>query len=123
MKDILIEQNLHWTGSRPTFVHRDKLEKLVTYLPLRQIITITGIRRCGKSTLAKLAINHLIDTGTDPKNILYVNLEQPSFLEVRHDPGYLQTIYDTYLQMADPKGKTYVIFDEVQFFEKTMKKL
>ena len=67
MKNILIEQNLHWTGNRPTFVHRDKLEKLVTYLPLRQIITITGIRRCGKSTLAKLAINHLIDTGTDQK--------------------------------------------------------
>ena len=117
MKNILIEQNPHWTGSRQTFVQRDKLEKLIAYLPLRQIITITGIRRCGKSTLAKLAINHLIDTGVDAKNILYVNLEQPSFLEVRHDPSYLQTIYDTYLQMVDPKGKTYVIFDEIQFFE------
>ena len=117
MKNILIEQNPHWTGSRQIFVPRDKLEKLIAYLPLRQIITITGIRRCGKSTLAKLAINHLIDTGVDPKNILYVNLEQPGFLEVRHDPGYLQTIYDTYLHMADPKGKTYVIFDEIQFFE------
>ena len=117
MKNTLIEQNPHWTGSRQIFVQRDKLEKLIAYLPLRQIITITGIRRCGKSTLAKLAINHLIDTGVDPKNILYVNLEQPSFLEVRHDPGYLQTIYDEYLQMADPKGKTYVIFDEIQFFE------
>ena len=117
MKNILIEQNPHWTGSRQNFVQRDKLEKLIAYLPLRQIITITGIRRCGKSTLAKLAINHLIDTGIDAKNILYVNLEQPGFLEVRHDPSYLQTIYDTYLQMADPQGKTYVIFDEIQFFE------
>ena len=117
MKNILIEQNPHWTGNRSKFVQRDKLEKLIAYLPLRQIITITGIRRCGKSTLAKLAINHLIDTGVAPKNILYVNLEQPSFLEVRHDPSYLQTIYDTYLQVADPKGKTYVIFDEIQFFE------
>lgn len=117
MKNILIEQNPHWTGGKSKFVQRDKLEKLIAYLPLRQIITITGIRRCGKSTLAKLAVNHLIDTGVDPKNILYVNLEQPSFLEVRHDPSYLQTIYDTYLQMADPQGKTYVIFDEIQFFE------
>lgn len=117
MKNILIEQNPHWTGGKSKFVQRDKLEKLIAYLPLRQIITITGIRRCGKSTLAKLAVNHLIDTGVDPKNILYVNLEQPSFLEVRHDPSYLQTIYDTYLQMADPQGKTYVIFDEIQFFK------
>lgn len=117
MKNILIEQNPHWTGGKSKFVQRDKLKKLIAYLPLRQIITITGIRRCGKSTLAKLAVNHLIDTGIDPKNILYVNLEQPSFLEVRHDPSYLQTIYDTYLQMADPQGKTYVIFDEIQFFK------
>jgi len=117
MKEILIEQNPHWTGSKQAFVPRDKLDQLISYLPLRQIITITGIRRCGKSTLAKLAVNHLIDTGVNPKNILYVNLEQPSFLEVRHDPNYLQTIYDTYLQLADPQGKTYVIFDEIQFFE------
>ena len=117
MKNILTELNPHWTGSKQTFVHRDKLDKLIAYLPLRQIITITGIRRCGKSTLAKLAINHLIETGIDPKNILYINLEQPSFLEVRHDANYLQTIYDTYLQLADPQGKTYVIFDEIQFFE------
>nr|CAA6821133.1 MAG: ATPase [uncultured Thiotrichaceae bacterium] len=117
MKNILIEQNLHWAGNTQTFVHRDKLDKLISYLPLRQIITITGVRRCGKSTLAKLAINHLIETGVNPQNIVYVNLEQPSFLEVRHDPGYLQVIYDTYLQLADPQGKTYVIFDEIQFFE------
>ena len=117
MKNILIEQNPHWVGKQQLFVQRDMLDKLIAYLPLRQIITITGMRRCGKSTLAKLAINHLIETGIDPKNILYVNLEQPSFLEVRHDPSYLQTIYDTYLQLADPQGKTYVIFDEIQFFE------
>lgn len=117
MKNILIEQNPHWAGSKQTFVHRDKLDKLIAYLPLRQIITITGIRRCGKSTLAKLAINHLIETGINPKNIVYVNLEQPSFLEVRHDPSYLGVIVDTYRQLADPQGRTYVIFDEIQFFD------
>ena len=74
-------------------------------------VVITGIRRCGKSTLAKLAVNHLIDTGVDPKNILYVNLEQPSFLEVRHDPSYLQTIYDTYFPQSENKPCRLVIYE------------
>ena len=117
MKQILIEQNKHWTGNLKKYTNRDQLDTLVSYLPLRQIITITGIRRCGKSTLAKLAINYLINNGTPAKNILYINLEQPLFLDVRHNPSYLHTIYETYLQLIDPQGQLYIIFDEIQFFE------
>ena len=117
MKNILIEQNPHWSGILQNYARRDQLDTLISYLPLRQIITITGIRRCGKSTLAKQAINYLIENGTPPNNILYVNLEQPLFLEVRHDPSYLHTIYETYLQLIDPQGQLYIIFDEIQFFE------
>jgi len=117
VKNILIEQNPHWNGILQSYAKRDQLDTLISYLPLRQIITITGIRRCGKSTLAKQAINHLIENGTPPDNILYVNLEQPLFLEVRHDPNYLHTIYESYLQLIDPQGQLYIIFDEIQFFD------
>ena len=117
MKNILVEQNPHWNGDLQHYVKRDQLHKLISYLPLRQIITITGIRRCGKSTLAKQAINHLIANGTPPENILFVNLEQPLFLEVRHDPSYLHTLYETYLQLINPQGQLYILFDEIQFFD------
>lgn len=117
MDNLLLEQNPHWLGKVKTYAFRTAFEKLVSYLPLKQIITITGIRRCGKSTLAKMAIKYLIDQGTNPKNILFVNLEQPLFLEHRQDPNYLNQIYDTYLRLCNPQGKTYVIFDEVQFFD------
>jgi len=53
MKKILIEQNIHWNSKLSTSIRREKLTQLIDYLPLRQIITISGIRRCGKSTLAK----------------------------------------------------------------------
>lgn len=92
------------------------LDKLISYLPLKQIITITGIRRCGKSTLAKEAINYLIKSGTDAQNILFINLEHPYFLEFRHDPNYLGVIYDSYLKLFNPSGQIYVIFDEIQYF-------
>jgi hypothetical protein len=93
------------------------LDKLISYLPLKQIITITGIRRCGKSTLAKDAINHIIASGVAPHNILLVNLEHPYFLEFRHDPNYLSVIYEAYLKLFNPQGKTYVVFDEIQYFD------
>ncbi|MEA3418887.1 MAG: ATP-binding protein [Campylobacterota bacterium] len=117
LKDILVEQNLHWADKQKNYIKREMLDKLISYLPLRQIITITGIRRCGKSTLAKEAINHLIESGTDAKNILFVNLEHPYFLEFRNDPSYLGVIYEAYLKLFNPDGKIYVIFDEIQYFD------
>ena len=117
MKNILIDQNPHWNNKKEIFVTREKLNDLISYLPLKQVITITGIRRCGKSTLARQAIQYLIDDGIEAKNILFINLEQPYFLEYRHDANYLNTIYDEYIKLINPKGKVYVIFDEIQFFD------
>jgi len=117
LKDILVEQNLHWKNKQHTYVKRELLDKLISYLPLKQIITITGIRRCGKSTLAKESINHLVENGVEASNILFVNLEHPYFLEFRHDPSYLGVIYDAYLKLFNPKGRVYVVFDEIQYFD------
>ncbi len=89
----------------------------LSYLPLKQIITITGIRRCGKSTLAKQTINHLLDDGVESKNIFFINLENPYFLEYKHDASFLNTIYEEYLKLMNPKGKIYCIFDEIQYFD------
>lgn len=117
MINVLVEQNKHWQAEVYQSVSRDKLQKLIGYLPLKQIITITGVRRCGKSTLVKQAINYLIEEGVNSGNILFVNLEHPFFLEYRHDANFLNTIYDEYLKLMNPKGKVYCIFDEVQYFD------
>lgn len=117
MKNILIEQNKHWRGDKYKSIKREKLSKLISYLPLKQIITITGIRRCGKSTLLKQAINYLLDSGVDAKNILFINLEHPYFLEFQDNPNFLNKIYDEYLKIANPQGKVYCFFDEIQYFK------
>ncbi len=117
MKNILIEQNIHWGKKLYESVKREALSKLISYLPLRQVITITGIRRCGKSTLAKQAINYLIESGIEAKNIFFINLENPLFLEHKHNPDFLDTIYEEYLKLMNPKGKVYCLFDEIQYFE------
>ena len=116
MKNILVEQNPHWDNIKQKFTKREKLAKLIEYLPLKQVITITGIRRCGKSTLARQAIEYLVDSGVDAKNILFINLEQPYFLQYRDDATYLEVIYEEYMKLMNPSGKVYIVFDEIQFF-------
>lgn len=114
---ILTEQNPHWFGALPpAYIPREQLATLVSYLPLRQIITISGIRRCGKSVLARQGIQHLLDNGIPPTNILFLNLEQPWFIEHRHDAAYLVIVFEAYLKLANPQGQLYVFLDEVQFF-------
>ena len=116
MKNILIEQNIHWRGKSYKSIKREKLQKLISYLPLKQIITITGIRRCGKSTLLKQTIDYLIKNGVNAKNILFINLEHPYFLEFRNNPNFLNKIYDEYLKLINPQGKVYCFLDEIQYF-------
>jgi predicted AAA+ superfamily ATPase len=116
LKEIIIEQNKHWQHKYKSYIKRDALDKLISYLPLKQIITITGIRRCGKSTLAKQLINYLINNNTHPQNILFLNLEQPFFLNHNHNAQYLDVIFNEYLKLCNPQGRVYVFFDEIQFF-------
>ena len=48
-----------------------------TKLPIssNRIITVTGIRRCGKSSLLGLAINQLLQSGVSPEQILYIGFD------------------------------------------------
>lgn len=69
---------------------------------------VTGIRRCGKSTLMKQFIDELRSSGED--SILYVNFEDIGYSE-------LSTFKDlnTYIMNnVNPEKKTYVFFDEIQ---------
>ncbi len=50
------------------------LQERSTQLPLdgNRIVTVTGIRRCGKSSLLGLTINRLLQQGIPKESILYV---------------------------------------------------
>ncbi len=117
MKNVLVEQNLHWQNKIQAGIIREKLKDLIAFLEPKQIITISGIRRCGKSTLLKQAINHLIEAGVNSKNILFLNLEHPFFIQHKQNINYLNHIFDEYIKIANPQGKIYFFIDEVQFFE------
>jgi predicted AAA+ superfamily ATPase len=78
-----------------------------------EIVAITGVRRCGKSTLILQLIEHLIQSGVEPKNTLYVNFEDPNF-SGELDYHFPEKIFDAYLEFYQPKGKVYLFLDEIQ---------
>jgi len=74
------------------------------------IKVVSGVRRCGKSTLFHLFIDHLLSSGVRPEQIVSVNLEE---LEYEHLLHY-RALYDFIKQRLYPEGFTYVFIDEVQ---------
>ncbi len=74
---------------------------------------VTGIRRCGKSSLLDLFHQHLLDNEVKDTNIIHMNLES---LRYRNLTDYL-SFYDYVSERIAKEGKTYLIFDELQAVE------
>lgn len=73
------------------------------------IKVITGVRRCGKSTLFSLFIAYLKEIGVENASIISINLED---LQYEHLLNY-RTLYD-FINSNLSKNKTYVFIDEIQ---------
>ncbi len=114
----IVDQNPHWDGElfNPG-IPRNVMETLREYLDPRQIIAITGVRRCGKSTLLRQTVNYLVrEKNIAPVNILFLNLENPYFTPYRKDIRNLERIFEDYLTLVNPEDKIYIFLDELQYF-------
>ena len=88
-------------------------EKISSYLKYDEVVVIKGIRRSGKSTLMINQIKKLLQNSIDIKNILFVNLEDPRFINYLH-LDLLEQIKDVYLEYLNPDSKLYIFLDEIQ---------
>jgi len=76
----------------------------------QQIIkVVTGIRRCGKSTLFELFIDHLKSNGINENQIIKINLEDPAY----HFSNYID-LYNYVNDKLNDEHKYYIFLDEVQ---------
>lgn len=117
-EQTIVDQNQHWDGTLYSEgVRRDILDRVIEYLDLPHIISLVGVRRCGKSTIVRQTINHIMKVkGVNPRNILFLNLETPQFSRYRNDVASLERIYEDYLKLVSPEGRVYCFLDEVHFF-------
>ena len=86
------------------------LEKLRKTRGSQIIKVITGVRRCGKSTLLEQFRGELLRSGAAAEQIISVNFEDFSN---KHLLDY-QALYDFLLSGLQPGKMTYVFLDEIQ---------
>lgn len=93
------------------------LNQLIQLRDQDLIKVVTGIRRCGKSTLLQHFMHHLIANGVVQEAIIFMNFEE------RENARFAswEDIYDYIMSSLNPAEKRYVFLDEVQMvahFEK-----
>jgi predicted AAA+ superfamily ATPase len=92
------------------FPRKIYLDRLISWRERRLIKVVTGVRRCGKSTLFSLYIDYLKQTGVSDEQIVYVNLEDMEN-ESLHD---YKTLYAYVKDRLCNDKYIYVFIDEVQ---------
>ena len=96
---------MHKRIERPEY-----LEQLIRFREKEVIKVVTGIRRCGKSTLFDLYCEYLVQDGVSKDQIILVNMEDPDYHDIR---DYMQ-LYDLIRQQMHSEKMNYILIDEVQ---------
>ena len=86
------------------------LNKLVNFKDKPLIKVITGIRRCGKSTLLDLFEEYLLNNGIKKENIIHMNFEDLLYDEIKDYKDLNKYIKEKILD----NDKKYIILDEIQ---------
>lgn len=85
------------------------LDKLIAFQDTEPIKVVTGIRRCGKSSLLKLMAAHLRGNGVSDDQIIEMNFESYEFLKMTADE-----LYRYVKERVLPDRRIYLFFDELQ---------
>ena len=114
---MIEKHNFHWrTGFFYNFPKRRMLfNEVIKELGSKQIVSIIGLRRTGKTTILKQIIDHLIkEEGVKREDILFYSFdeEQPKIEDVIHE-------YEAKIgkEIIEKREKTYIFLDEIQKLE------
>lgn len=91
---------------------QEYLKQLINFKDQDLIKIVTGVRRCGKSTLFDLYIDYLKQNGISDDQIIKINLEDPDM----YFDDYMQ-LYDYIKEKLNKNKMNYIFIDEVQMIE------
>ena len=74
------------------------------------IKVITGVRRCGKSSLMETIKDELIESGISPENIVYLNLDRRGYRSIKTETQLDELIE----KLTNVNGVKYLFIDEIQ---------
>ena len=86
------------------------LERLRPFYDSELVKVITGIRRCGKSTILRQVIAEIKENGIDDSHIVYINFEDYKYNKLTDADAF----YEYVEQKIVDESKYYLFFDEIQ---------
>lgn len=111
IKDVLLESNPWWKEEFKIEYHeREIYAQISKYLPLPQIIALTGLRRVGKTTLMLKIAFDSIKGGFDARNVVYFSFDEFRDAEIRE----IMKEYETLMEKNFRQGNYLLILDEIQ---------
>ena len=95
-------------------IARDRyLQQIIDYMWDGQVKVITGIRRCGKSTLLfEIFYDYLVKSGIPPENIIRIELDKRKDAKFRNPIVLAEFIASL---VNNKNDKFYLFIDEIQF--------
>ena len=99
---------------------RQSHQSILPLFERKEVLALAGVRRSGKTSLMHLIIKDLLKK-IESKQIMYVNLEDPTF-----ERSTLEEIYKNYEELMLPDHSQYLFLDEIQSkegWEKWVKKI
>lgn len=91
-------------------IRKSYIDQLIGFKDKKLIKVITGIRRCGKSTLLEMYQDWLLQNGTDREQIISINFEDPDYEELCD----YKKLYDYLKSKLIDRKYTYIFLDEIQ---------
>ncbi|MBR2844782.1 MAG: ATP-binding protein [Solobacterium sp.] len=89
------------------------LSQLIAFKDTEPVKVVTGIRRCGKSSLLKLMRKYLLDTGVSQEQIISMNFESMEYRDMD-----VMAFYRFVKDKVLPDKRMYLFFDELQRLDK-----
>lgn len=88
------------------------LNKLIAFKDTEPVKIVTGIRRCGKSSLLKLMVEHLKNNGVEASQIIEMNFESNDYKNMTSSEVY------SFVKDRCSEKRLYLFFDEIQRIDK-----
>lgn len=96
---------------------KEYLDWLIRQREKQIIKVVTGVRRCGKSTLFEIYRDYLLENGVEATQIISLNFEDIEYEDLRD----YKRLYEYVKERLMPDKMNYIFFDEIQHVEQYQK--
>lgn len=96
------------------YVRENYLKKIRGFYSETELIKVlTGVRRCGKSSIMQMIANELLDSRVKAENIIFISLDMRPYKSIRTTEA-LERVIDQKAENCTPDSTIYLFLDEVQ---------